>query len=262
MKEQDFEDILSKYPELIEEGLTLKGRQKHVRGNYVDLLFDDRHGHTLIVELKKGVIKSQHIAQLLDYEGHFLSPDDPTVRVMLIGNWVPPNLWRSLDHHGFEWREITASSLIEFLKEKDDKEFLAYFREDELETKRRPTRKKSLPREKKEIGQVFAPKDFLESSYFGRRSPTCQRLIKHLMRRIDALGMRHVMKVRGDNAVAISHITSPGRNFATVWPRQSWFVAVAIGHTGQEPYRSEEEIDSVLVPLIEKKYDEICELLG
>ena len=101
MKERDFEDILSRYPELVEERLRFKDRQVSVKGKFVDLLFEDRHGHTLIVELKKGAIKRQHIAQLLDYEGHFLSPDDPTVRVMLVGNRVPPNLRKALDHHGF-----------------------------------------------------------------------------------------------------------------------------------------------------------------
>ena len=137
MKEQDFEDILSKYPELIEEGLTFKGRQVRVRGKSVDLLFEDRHGQTLIVELKKGVIKREHTSQLLDYAGYFLSPDDPTVRVMLVGNRVPPNLRRSLDHHGFEWRDIEVSKLIEFLKEQGDEELLECLSDDEPLTRRR-----------------------------------------------------------------------------------------------------------------------------
>ncbi len=141
MKESDFEDIICKYPDLIEEGLSLKGRQVHVGGKYVDLLFEDRHGQSLVVELKKGVIRRPHMAQLMDYEGHFLSPDDPTVRVMLVGNRVPPSLRRALDHHGFEWREITISSLIGFLKDKNDETFLKYFSEEDRKSK--PTKRKS-----------------------------------------------------------------------------------------------------------------------
>jgi|GEM_PF-1173996 len=126
MNEKNFEDILCRYPELIEEGLNFYGRQVKVKDKYVDLIFIDRHGQKLITEIKFGTIVRHHIAQLLDYEGFFLSPDDPTVRVMMIGNRVPENLRRALDHHGFEWREITLSQLTVFLKKKNDTRYLEY----------------------------------------------------------------------------------------------------------------------------------------
>ena len=124
MNEKTFEDILCKYPELIEEGLTFKGRQVIVKGKRVDVMFVDRHGQKLIVELKNGAIRREHIAQLFDYEGEFITLDDPNVRVMLVGNRVPENLRRSLDHHGFEWKEIPIMVLVNFLKEKDDDKLL------------------------------------------------------------------------------------------------------------------------------------------
>ena len=124
--EKIFEDIVIKYPELIEDGLVLKGRQVNVKGKRVDLLFEDIHRQRLIVELKVGPIKRDHTGQALDYLGYFLSPDEPTVRVMLVGNRVPHN-WRNvLDHYGIEWKEITVSGLIDFLKKKNDTEFLKY----------------------------------------------------------------------------------------------------------------------------------------
>ena len=133
MIEREFENIISRYPCLIEEGLFLKGRQVYVEGKYVDLLFKDRHGQNLIVELKVGTIVRKHIAQLLEYEGHFLTSDDPTVRVVLIGNRVPRNLQRALDHHGFEWKEIPLSRLSDFLEKRMDREYLKYFAEEQLE---------------------------------------------------------------------------------------------------------------------------------
>src|ERR1035437_6432908 len=122
--EKDLEDIISKYPDIIEEGLTLKGRQLTLYGRRMDLLFEDRFKRKLILELKKGPIKDHHIGQILSYEGMLLSADDPTIRIMLVGNRVPPNIQRSLDHHGIAWKEITFSGLKEFLSEKDDKPFL------------------------------------------------------------------------------------------------------------------------------------------
>jgi RecB family endonuclease NucS len=56
MRESDFELIISRYPELIENGLVLKGRQVKIQGKAIDLMFEDRHGQKLIVELKRGPI--------------------------------------------------------------------------------------------------------------------------------------------------------------------------------------------------------------
>lgn len=134
MLEKHFENVLHRYPELIEEGLKFSGRQVCVGGKYVDLLFEDRFGQKLIIELKRGIIKREHIAQLLDYEGYFLTADNPNIRVMLIGNRVPPNLRVSLDHHGFEWKEIPVSELIKYLENIKDADLLGQFKEEEIQT--------------------------------------------------------------------------------------------------------------------------------
>jgi len=50
--------------------------------------------------------------------------------VMLVGNRVPPNLRNSLDHHGFEWKEISVSELIAYLKSRNDVDLLAQLDEE------------------------------------------------------------------------------------------------------------------------------------
>lgn len=127
MNEKDFEDILIKYPELIEKNLEFLGRQVTVFNRRIDILFKDIYNRKLIVELKEGPIKDQHVGQILSYEGMLLSHDDPTVRVMLVGNRVPPNIQRSLDHHGIAWKEFTYNNLKSFLEKKKDKHFLRLF---------------------------------------------------------------------------------------------------------------------------------------
>jgi hypothetical protein len=57
MKEREFENILERYPELIEGGLTFEGRQVAIGRRHIDLLFRDRFGQRLIVELKRGTIR-------------------------------------------------------------------------------------------------------------------------------------------------------------------------------------------------------------
>ena len=132
LKEQHFEDILCKYPELIEDGLIFLKRQVKVHNKRIDILFEDKFKRNLLVELKNGVIKDDHIGQLLGYEGFLLSADDPTIRIMLIGNRVPPNLQSSLDHHGIAWREFGYSMLKNFLEAKRDFDLLKYFEDYEL----------------------------------------------------------------------------------------------------------------------------------
>lgn len=132
MTERDFEDILAKYPDLIEEGLILEGRQVGIGRKHVDLVFRDKHRARLIAELKRGSILREHIGQVLDYEGELLTPDEPTDRVMLIGNRVPPNFRRTLEHHGIEWKELPVQSLIAFLRDKDDHQFDAVFAEENI----------------------------------------------------------------------------------------------------------------------------------
>lgn len=137
MLEKDFEDIICKYPELIEEGLILIGRQLSLYGRRMDILFEDKFKRKLIIELKAGPIKDDHIGQILSYEGMLLSADDPTLRVMLVGTRVPPNIQRSLDHHGIAWKEITFSFLKDFLKNKGDESFNHLFEYDEPVIKKR-----------------------------------------------------------------------------------------------------------------------------
>ena len=132
MKEIDFENILAKYPELVENGLRLVGRQVTIYGRRMDLLFEDINNRKLIVELKSGPILDKHIGQILAYEGGVLSDKTPDVRIMLIGTRVPPNLRKALDHHGIAWKEINFAYLKSFLKDKNDTTFSNIFEEENL----------------------------------------------------------------------------------------------------------------------------------
>lgn len=125
MLEKDFEKIICKYPELIEDGLTFKGNQIPLDGKYVDIVFEDRFGQKLIVELKRGTVVRKDVAQLLDYEGYFVSQENPTTRVMLVGNRIPKNLKLSLDHHGFEYKEIQVITLKKKLQSEGDSNLLS-----------------------------------------------------------------------------------------------------------------------------------------
>jgi hypothetical protein len=63
MKETTIEDILAKYPDLIEDGLQLLGRQQRAHGRIMDLLFEDIYNRKLIIELKAGAITEDRIGR-------------------------------------------------------------------------------------------------------------------------------------------------------------------------------------------------------
>lgn len=165
MREKDFEDILEKYPDLIEPGLKPIGRQIVIYNRRMDLLYEDRHHNRLIVELKVGPIKDEHLGQILAYEGMILSADDPAVRVMLIGTRVPPNIQKTLDHHGIAWREFKITQLMEYLKSVDDSELLSRITEEidhlsylKKSTDRQPNRAKQTP----SVNPTFTTKEIDE----------------------------------------------------------------------------------------------------
>jgi len=120
LTERLFEDILVKYPELIEDKLKYIGRQVNHFGKRIDILFEDRFNEKLIVELKIGNLQRNALSQIMEYEGYILSEKDPSARVMIIANRVPLNLKKAMDHHGIEYKEITQKQLLEFLEKRDE----------------------------------------------------------------------------------------------------------------------------------------------
>ncbi len=61
------EDLLVANPELLEDGLTLVGRQTPTVGGWLDLLGVDRGGRLVIFELKRGALGRDAVTQVLDY---------------------------------------------------------------------------------------------------------------------------------------------------------------------------------------------------
>jgi hypothetical protein len=123
LSEKLFEDVLVKYPELIEERLKFLGRQVIHFRKKIDILFEDRFNEKLIVELKKDNLDRKALSQVMEYEGYILSEKDPSARVMIIANRIPQNLKKAMDHHGIEYKEITHKQLFEFLEKRDIKLF-------------------------------------------------------------------------------------------------------------------------------------------
>ncbi|HDX9579912.1 TPA: DUF91 domain-containing protein [Bacillus pseudomycoides] len=111
MKEMQLHDLLIANPDLIEEGCTFLKREVNLQGKRCDLLFQDRAGRELYIEVKLKV-DDRAVGQLLRYDG--LS-NNPHARFMLAGLSFVPGLKEALTKHNYEYKEIA-------LKDKEIKE--------------------------------------------------------------------------------------------------------------------------------------------
>ena len=69
------EGAIVKNPDLLEDGLTLIGRQTPTEGGPLDLLGVDKVGRLVLFELKRGVLTRDAVAQILDYASDLESRD-------------------------------------------------------------------------------------------------------------------------------------------------------------------------------------------
>ncbi len=116
LTEKDMEDAVAKDPEryLGEASLKLISRQHHI-GSYVfDLLFEDRHGGRLIVELQRGTRDRVHTYKILDYYHEYKSSHPREfVDLMVVANQIPPERKQRLTDSGIAFREIPVSEFPE-----------------------------------------------------------------------------------------------------------------------------------------------------
>lgn len=104
--ERDLVDYVAANPDLIEEGMTVVGREAVIGGVRPDLLLRDRHGDPVIAEFKRGSATREAVGQLMEYIG-LIAPSHPAVRGFLIAKRIPTSVGTALLHHGLEHKEIT-----------------------------------------------------------------------------------------------------------------------------------------------------------
>ena len=110
--EKDMEYIISANPDkYIEEGLVFLSRQLSIGSYRFDLLFKDRHGAKLIVELQKGTLDRNHTYKIFDYFNEFKEQKPAEfVDVMIIANKIPRERQRRLKSYGVPFIEIDETT--------------------------------------------------------------------------------------------------------------------------------------------------------
>ncbi len=118
------EDILCKYPELIDPGCTVRDRGVNLYGQEVDILLEDRAGKRTAVQVKASPIEKEHVGEIVSYQNAILAGEAPDVSVMMVSDKVPPHLQTAFEHNGVAWKEITRFQIKEHLSKRNDREML------------------------------------------------------------------------------------------------------------------------------------------
>lgn len=115
MIEADMERLIRDYPgEFLEEPLRLVSQQEAFRSGVTDLIFEDAQGDLVIVELKRGVLQREHVAQLFDYLGDVEDRyKGKHVEVMVVANIIPPQRRTKLERLGVTFKEIPEARFHE-----------------------------------------------------------------------------------------------------------------------------------------------------
>ena len=119
MTEREMQDLLWKYPEeLLNEKLMPCAKEMPSTIGRLDLLFEDRRGNLVVVEVKKGVLQRGAIDQIQDYFGLVKGRyPDRAVELMVVANEIPRERRLALERLDIEPREITEKKFRDVARE-------------------------------------------------------------------------------------------------------------------------------------------------
>lgn len=115
LTEKEMENLVAEYPDdFLEPGWKLYKRQAVYQGRRVDLIFKDRLQRTLLVEMKRGIIRREHVGQIVEYYGLLKEEGfESGVELLLIGNIIPHERRLFLDRNGIDVKEISESRFLD-----------------------------------------------------------------------------------------------------------------------------------------------------
>lgn len=108
MNEADIERLIRDYPEeFFDEPLKLVSQQESLPSGIADLIFEDRQGDLVVMELKRGTLLREHVAQVMDYLGDVEDRyAGKNVELMVVANVIPAQRRTKLERLGVTFKEI------------------------------------------------------------------------------------------------------------------------------------------------------------
>jgi hypothetical protein len=125
MLEKDIENLIALYPDdfFPNEKFELLGQQVNLDGKYADIIFKDKHGRKIIVEVKRGILTREASGQIAEYYGLLKQQKpDEIIELVLCANIMPQERRIFLENIGIECKEL-GISFISYIASKHDYKF-------------------------------------------------------------------------------------------------------------------------------------------
>lgn len=111
--ETDFVNEIVKNPEIIEQGLRVSKREKHVKSGMIDLFCYDKDHTPVIIEVKRSLASISAVQQLRMYVSDIKKDIDiANVRGILCAPKVPDMVKKLLADYGLEWQEVERKVIL------------------------------------------------------------------------------------------------------------------------------------------------------
>lgn len=155
MTEREMEDLIWEYPErFLNEPLQKFERQSVSRIGRSDLIFTDRIGRLLVMELKLGTLQRDAISQVIDYFGVVKERfPDKSIELMVVANSIPNPRRLACQQYNIEPIEISQK------KFRDVAESVGYAFKSESETVNTVSQAPT-PRLDRFVMETATPNDF------------------------------------------------------------------------------------------------------
>ena len=119
MLEKDIENLIARYPKEFfpKEEFLLLGQQHTIEGRRIDILFQDKFGRKIIVEVKRGILTREASGQVMEYYGLMKSksPED-ICELILCANVIPSERKLFLENAGIECKEVSVGFITDLAK--------------------------------------------------------------------------------------------------------------------------------------------------
>jgi RecB family endonuclease NucS len=122
--ETDVVNEIISNPEVIEKGLRISKREKHVKSGMIDLFGYDQNHVPVIIEVKRSLANISAVHQLRMYVNDIKKDvDEATVRGILCAPKIPDMVKNLLSDYGLEWKEVERNIVLPDDYQKSLKEF-------------------------------------------------------------------------------------------------------------------------------------------
>ena len=122
--EVDFINQIIKDPSVIEEGLRINKREKHVKSGLIDLFGYDFNHIPVVIEVKRSLASISAVQQLRMYVNDIKKDvKKANVRGILCAPHISDIAKKLLCDYGLEWREIERRVVLQDDMQKTLKEF-------------------------------------------------------------------------------------------------------------------------------------------